>query len=159
MSQTSAPSVNMEAGFAGLIAESFGPRKVESMYSDAVQKFGYGVALDAATKKVKTPGAATDVTANFAGIVASSHALESSESGDPQYAAKASLPVLRRGVIWVKVEDAVTINGDVYCNWQNGAEGQFRSDGDAGNAALVPSAKYRSSAGAGELALVEINLP
>lgn len=70
--------------------------------------------------------------------------------------------VLRKGYIYVLVEDAVTQGGGVYVRYAAGAGGTqlgaCRSADPGSEAALLPGARYETGAGAGELAVVEINL-
>lgn len=85
----------------------------------------------------------------------------------PTYPDKSAVPALRRGRVWVKVEEAVSNGGAVWVRFaaegaldELGAFGQ--DDGDEGSGATraqLPSAVYRTAAGAGEFAVVEINLP
>jgi hypothetical protein len=105
------------------------------------------------------PTQATDVTARFRGITLRDETRKNGtgyESGDP-------VVLLRRGLVWVEVEGAVTEDGDVYCrhtaNGGNTVLGKFRADADTTNAALVPSAKFRSTTAGAGLALIELNLP
>jgi len=162
MSQTTAPAINMANAFAGLIAESYQPKDIVSRINvAAAMKIGYLASLDSGNgdDAVKAPAASTDVTDTPSGFIAHTHALESSETGDPQFPVKSALNIMRKGRIWVPVEDAVTVGAGVYVRFQNGSEGLCRSDADAGNAALLPSAKFVTSTTGAGLAMVEINLP
>ncbi|MFW6086150.1 MAG: structural cement protein Gp24 [Myxococcota bacterium] len=70
------------------------------------------------------------------------------------------MPVLKKGYIYVRVEDAVSKHGDAFVrHTAPGSEtvGAFRSDGDGGNARSFPGV-FRSDAGAGELALLEVDV-
>jgi len=76
--------------------------------------------------------------------------------------AESTLSVLRQGVVWVNVEDAVTQGAAVYFRHNApGSEtlGAFRSDTDGGDATLLPGAVFRTSTAAAGLAQVAINLP
>ena len=65
------------------------------------------------------------------------------------------------GRIWVVVEDAVTQGGDVFFRHTQTAGtdllGAIRSDVDGGNANQIAKARFLTSAGAGELAVVDLN--
>ncbi len=78
----------------------------------------------------------------------------------PQYS---MVNAVRKGRIWVTVEEAVTSDDSVYLRFKaNGTgkdPGQFRKSSDSSKAILVSGARFVTSAGAGELAVVEINLP
>lgn len=74
--------------------------------------------------------------------------------------------VLRQGWIWVVAEDTVSdvTAGVFYRHTTPGADpeflGRFRTDADTADATLVPEARWMTTtAGPGELAKVEINLP
>jgi hypothetical protein len=77
------------------------------------------------------------------------------------YHRNSMVSILRKGYMFVLVEDAVTKGGGVYVRYAAGAGGTqlgaCRSADPGSEAALLPSARYETSAGAGELAVVEIN--
>lgn len=162
MSQTTAPLVNMVAGEDGLIADSVSPCQVETLVNaSAPVYFGRLVSLDASAQGLaKVPAAAGDVTNSSAGVVVRRLTKVTDPTlALPGYAAKDSVPVLRKGKIWVRVESGVTRGAAAFARHAVSNQGQFRHDADGGNATLVPSAYYRTSASAGQLAMVEINLP
>lgn len=83
---------------------------------------------------------------------------------DAKWLGSDSMNVLRRGRIWVRPEDAVTIASDVFIRHTQGlapAEtvGRFRTDADGSNADQLNGARWLSNAGAGVLAVLEINIP
>jgi hypothetical protein len=71
--------------------------------------------------------------------------------------------ILRRGRIWVFVEEAVTPASAPFCritaNGGNTVLGRFRASADGGNAEAMSASRFVTSAGAGGLALLEVNLP
>jgi hypothetical protein len=83
------------------------------------------------------------------------------------YVAELVLPVLRRGAIWVRVNQDVEANDPVYFVFSDVDStkiGNFRKDSGVvlpGSeiADLIPNALFRKAAKAGELAVVEINMP
>jgi hypothetical protein len=79
-----------------------------------------------------------------------------------KYHRNSMVNVMRKGYIFVLVEDAVAKGGAVYVRYAAGAGGtqlgSCRSDDPGSEAALLPSARYETAADAGELAMVEINL-
>lgn len=102
----------------------------------------------------------------FMGILVHSHAIEQSQVT----AGAAGLPinhpggVLRKGRIWVVVEEAVTTTDAVfYRHTTPGADpqflGRFRTDADTASATQITAARWVSAAAAGGLAKLEINLP
>jgi hypothetical protein len=72
------------------------------------------------------------------------------------------MPVMKKGRVWVRVEDAVAAEAAAFVRFVVGLPGQvlgaFRSDADAGNAAALPNAKFVTAAAAGGLALLDLNL-
>ena len=66
---------------------------------------------------------------------------------------------MNQGVVLVKVEDAVVAQAPAWFRFQNGNEGQIRSDAGGGDAEQLGSSKFLTSAGAGELAELQVNLP
>lgn len=117
----------------------------------------------------KLPTVATDITAegNVLGVSVADQGREQDPSVTlPTYKAKAAVPALRRGRIWVKVEEAVAAGGAVWVRFAAGASltelGAFgQDDGDEGGGALralLANAVYLTAAGAGEYAMLELNL-
>lgn len=161
MSQTAAPQINMTKGYTGQLADSHAPKDVVSGKATAAAiKFGYLAVIDTANGDgaVMPPAVTGDITNKTVGIVMASQSLESSLSGDPQYGRYSAVPVLRRGRVWVSVENAVAEGGLVYAR-HTADFGRFRADTDTGAATLVPGAVYRTSTTGAGLAVVEINLP
>lgn len=73
---------------------------------------------------------------------------------------------LRKGRVWVVPEVNVTQGQEVYYRHANttpdaapAALGRFRNDADTADATLLPGAVWASSASAGALAILEVNLP
>jgi hypothetical protein len=100
--------------------------------------------------------ASVQVTASVA------HSSQSASIGAVWYAATDPVPVLRRGRIYVTVEQAVTSDDLVYVRIiASGTyvRGGFRKDADTDKAARWTAANYVTSAAAGGVAVVEINLP
>lgn len=71
-----------------------------------------------------------------------------------------TLAIKTAGRIWVRVETAVTEGDDVFFrHTQTGGTdvlGSFRNDNAAGNATQVATARFHTSAAAGELAVIEL---
>jgi hypothetical protein len=85
-------------------------------------------------------------------------------TGDHEYTLNSVMSVLKRGRIYVAVEDAVAIGGDVYVRHTTGANGSqlgsIRSDNDGGKAAQLTGAVFGSTqATPGGLAIIDINKP
>ena len=119
--------------------------------------------------KARSPIAATDITASgtVLGITAHMQAIvqnltSTGSDGSDGYILGEAMSVLRKGRIYVQVEDAVTAGNDVYVRYVAGTGetlGAFRSDADTSDAAVLPGAKYRTSAAASGITIIEINLP
>lgn len=93
---------------------------------------------------------------------ATENVLVSSGQTEVGYSPQSTMSILRRGRVYVKVEDAVLAGGNVYVRHVAGAGeqlGAFRSDADGGDADVLPYSRYKSGAGAEGLAILEIALP
>lgn len=77
------------------------------------------------------------------------------------YPEACAMPVIRRGHVWVKVENAVQSGDKAFVrstiNVNGQRRGAFRSDDDSGRAGVIP-ARFVTSAGIGELAKLELDL-
>jgi hypothetical protein len=117
----------------------------------------------------RLPNAAIDITTERLGLGVSIHeqatenALASSGAAEVGYRTQSTMSLLRKGLIWVQVEDAVVPGGEVFVRFVAGAGGTqlgaFRSDADTASAGALPNARYKSGASAGGLAQLDINLP
>lgn len=108
----------------------------------------------------------TTIGGVFLGILVHSHAIEQSQVT----AGGAGLPVnhpggiLRKGRIWVVVEEDIVTTDDVFYRFDAPgalpeAFGRWRSDLDTDGAQQVTQARWLTAASAGGLAKLEINLP
>jgi len=154
----------------------FNPAKLGEIYDNrptvsesyiAEDSIRYGQAVVAGTnvdRQVLTPSVTGE---KFMGISIAIWQIEQQLNSYPTtssglYAAQMVLPVLRRGAIWVKVNVDVEANDPVYMVYANADPlliGNFRNDAGTLEADLVPTALFRKAAKAGELSVVEINLP
>lgn len=112
------------------------------------------------------PQATGDITTvgKVAGLAIHTHAVEQNKGGinNLGYEPQSAMSVMRKGRAYVEVEDAVLKGGLPFVRFVAGASeqlGAFRSDADTADAVALPNARFVTSAGAGELAIVEINLP
>ena len=132
--------------------------------------FGYFVCQDPQdVNKARSPITATDVTASGTALGITMHTqavtqnlISTGSDGSDGYALGSAMSIMRKGRIYVQVEDAVVAGNDVYIRHVAGAGetlGACRSDADGSDASVLPGAKYRSSAAASGIAIVEINLP
>lgn len=119
--------------------------------------------------KARVPIAATDITTvgKGLGFTIHTHNVEqsypySTSVGGTGYALESAMNILRRGHIYLRPETAVTPGQQVYVRFvAAGTErlGAVRNDADTADAALLPTAYFRTACAAGGIALVEINLP
>lgn len=105
-------------------------------------------------KQVKIP-ATTNTT--FMGVSISSYTTVQDVNGDGGYLDTDTVPVLRRGRIWVPVINAVAANNPAYYMYNSINAGKFCSSNS--NAQIVPTGVFRSSTTGAGLAILEINLP
>lgn len=152
-SYTQFPAARLE----GQLADA-GPRDVVSRIATVAISAGKFVVHDGTTedRAIKLPSSAAEITDDAAQGVAM---LDTSrEPGG--YVAEDVVPVVRKGRIAVKVEDAVTMGAPCFVRYAAGGDGvgSFRSDAGTSEAAQLPGAEFASSAGAGELAVVELTL-
>lgn len=108
-------------------------------------------------------------SSGFLGVLSRSHAVapELLPSTDEDAGLPTTQPgnVLRKGRMWVKVETAVTPASTVYFRHaapgaSPEAIGRFRANNDGGDATACPSGvRFLTSASAGSLAILEVNLP
>ena len=164
MSQT-AYSADQGLALPGMVADG-GPSQTVSAIASGALAAGNGVSFSAASSAAgvtdicKAPAAGTDVTnaAKFLGIAIYNAGREPHTSA-AEYADESVVSILRKGRIWVEVEDAVAVGGGVFCRHvAAGAEvlGAFRSDADGSDASQVAHAVFLTAASASGLALVEL---
>lgn len=118
--------------------------------------------------KVELPVSTGEVTAQSAGITIYDAMFSSfTGTGGPgnPYLVNDMMPVLRRGRIWVTVEEAVTaFVSPVFvrftANAGTTAIGRFRTSADTARAVQLPGAQFLTSQSTIDgLALLEVNLP
>lgn len=163
--QTTYPAA-FALGFEGQLADGGSDRHSETRVNTTVEmSFGRAVVRHASNdNEVEVPSTGN---VNFEGITHHTHAVE---LGSIVGTATEGIPedkpanILRKGRIVVLVEEAVTPADSVFFRHNAPgalpeALGRFRTDADAGDATAVASARFVTSAAAGELAVLEINLP
>lgn len=179
--------LNLAIGHEGMLADlqAYVSRSF-SNESGAVIPFGHLVSFDAAATTglgVKVVAGATDLTVMgiaidsfvFEGSTQSSYKANATppgvtltDDGRLGYADKQMVNVCSKGVVLVKVVDAVAIGDPVrYLHTDlgtaaddGGYAGRFLTAAVAGSSAeITAGARWLSAAGAGELALLEIDIP
>ncbi len=150
---------NMEVGLAGQIAD-IGKSDVLTYANEQgdIIPFGSFVTKGSGEGLAVLPDATGEVTGLVGlGVVARSH----TQPQDEGYADKDVMPVVKKGRVWVPVEDAVEAESAAFVRFvAEGAEqlGAFRSDADGTDAVALPNAKFVTDAEAGEVALLDLNL-
>jgi hypothetical protein len=148
------------AGFAGMLADTDMGKRAESFAAAVAVPLGVGVCKAGSDTQCKLPTSAGEAAKLF-GVAIHSH-VEGGANGSDDYPIGAMVPVLSRGVAWVKVEAAVVKGDPVYV--RHTADGILTQLGGWSNAAgtglaLVAGAKFISSAAGGGLAQLQVNLP
>lgn len=147
-------------GLPGCVADTY-PSGKDSKLAVAAVPFGRCVVRRAAetAEQCNLPSASTDVTARPRGI----SVLDATRKPGTAYEANDAVTYLRKGRIWVEVEAAVAVDGDVFVRFAAGAGGTalgaFRGDADTATAVALPTAKFLTATSGAGLALVEVNLP
>ena len=149
-----------EAALDGQIAD-LAPRFVRSLRNDSGEDkpFGIAVARGAADNDFDELDSAGD---EIVGVLSHSHARDVHGLADGTgVAAGAVANVVAQGVVYVRVEEAVTPDDPVYVRFANGVadatkvtKGAFRKSADTNTARQFFGARYLTSAGAGEVAQV-----
>lgn len=152
----------VEAGYEGAVATAY-PGGITSGIAVAALKAGKVVTIatggSTVDQSVRSPAAAADVNKPLiAGLVVRQPVRE-----DEDFAANSAVSVLRRGQMFVRVEDAVVRGTHAFVRHvAAGAEvlGSLRSDADGGgpDATLCTGITFLQSVGAGEICLVDVNL-
>lgn len=166
MSQTTAPTNTMVKGTLGIAAQPFSPTDVVTKVQPAAKSyFGRLVVRDGvSTDKVKHPAATISDLKTIEGVVQSTHALECNDVDDPGYAAKDAINVLKKGYIYVAIEEKIAVGDAVFVRFVAGAGGTklgaFRNDADTASAVDISSvAKWVEGGSAADgVALLSLNL-
>lgn len=165
MSQTSY-STYQAAAFAGMLADSGEIDVLSYINEEASANLPFGVAV---AKGTADNGflAMVNGSSVIVGILAHTHQVDpgrvaASPAGagvPPKYLGN----VLKRGRIYVQVEEAVTPASAVFVRHTAGAggtqKGAFRASADTATAVAWTAARFLTSAGANGYAIVEVNLP
>lgn len=97
----------------------------------------------------------------FEGVSLHSYEVELDSNNVRQYVDGDAINTLKRGRVWVKSEAAIAIGDPVYLrHTANGATklpGMFTDNADNGKCYLLTGARWLTSCGAGELALLEVS--
>lgn len=132
-----------------------------------VMQNGLFVCIGSADEKCKLPTASTDITGRLGlGITRDNVARDPNfpPGGTAGYTYQVgdSVAIAYRGEIAVTVEEAVAPGDAVYVRYDTGTgsqKGAFRASADSSTAALLPGARYLTTASAGGVAVVDLNMP
>jgi len=115
--------------------------------------------------KARLPVLTTDVSNALLalGITCHTQAVEQfyDSDGGAGYALNAEMSIVRRGSVWVTVEEAVTVQDSPFARFTvSGVTtlGSIRKSADSGKAVAIPTARFLRGAALGGLALLDINL-
>jgi len=140
---------------------------VNQIANAAAINFGLFVCQDQIDQeKARVPIVAADVTTTLlaCGITCLTQAIEQyyQSVGGAGYALNEEMSIVRRGMIWVLTETAVTPSSTPYARYTVATTeklGAIRGDDDTSKAAIIPTARFIRGAAAGGYALLDINLP
>lgn len=153
--------------YAGMVSQDTpGFRDIISKISAASIPNGVFVTQGTADDQCELPNAAGDITPGGPGLGVAIFDPTVPTNWPPgttvPYPSGQAVPIMRRGRVYVVVEEAVSKGDDVYVRYAAGVGGTqlgaFRSSDPGSEAAQLEGAKYATSAGAAGLALLELNL-
>jgi len=140
---------------------------VNQIANAAAVDFGLIVCQDQVYDEVaRVPQGATDITSTLKilGLTVQTQAIEQNyqSAGGNGYAINEEMSIMRKGNAWVQVEVAVTPADTPYARYTVSGTtklGGIRNDADTAKAAIIPNARFATSAAASGYALLELNLP
>lgn len=162
MSQTTFPTGQVDALFEGSRATAEPWITASAVSAEASAEIPFGRMVQKGTTDdsalILAGAAATDLI----GIVAFRQGYSKDvDLGLTGLKPKATLELVRKGVVWVIAEDAVVAHTTavrVRHTVGAGAIGRFRGAAVAGQTFLLTGVKWRTSASAGQLAMLEIDM-
>jgi phage tail sheath protein FI len=156
MAQLSYP-VDQPVAFPGLLADLNDSNYIVSRANEAAAAMEYGIAVIEGTADDQMLRV-TDAAQPIAGVTVHQHANEVGGDDLNLIDPNKMGDVLRRGTIYVQVEDAVSKGDAPFVRvlvGGGGIIGAFRSDADGGNARQLSNARYATSADASGFAVLE----
>ena len=156
MSQTSYSIDIAPVAFPGQLYD-LSPKDVVTEAAEVALPYGILAVQGTAENQAKVPTAGADLAADkVRGVVLADQAREQKVGGSAtgEYSLKDAVSLLRMGRVWVLAKDAVTKGGAVHA---------FNTTGELGSTGLATSTlvaglRWASSAGAGEFAVLEVDL-
>lgn len=136
-----------------------GPEQIAGKTAEEAMNFGVAVVQGTEDREVLLPSTGSQ---RCLGVTLRSNYFRDDGAATDVLATE-PVNVLEQGEVYVLVEDAVSAGGAAYfrhtANGGNTELGRFRSDADSSNADLLPNAHFKTSADAGGIAVLKINLP
>lgn len=160
MAAQTAYTEEMAIGFPGMLADSGFTDKLSKHNAEASAEIPFGVVVATGTAE-DAAILPVDANSKLLGVVVHSHAYGPDQIGTTGVKPKQILSVLNRGRIIVQVEEAVAVGDRAFVRHTSGAggtqKGAFRKSADTATAVELKGAVYRRAAGAGGLAVVEVD--
>lgn len=138
-------------------------RLVETVLANGIAP-GLGVIRGTLDDQIQEPQGVTFTADDFAGVSVRTHKTRADFSAvdNENYLDEEAMPVRRKGRIWVICEDGCTQGEPAFCRYVAGAGGSvlgaWRTDVDTASAVAVAGARFVTTASAGELVELELNL-
>lgn len=150
-------ALNRNSAYEGLIADNQ-LRNVVSRRAETDIGYGLGVLWGTNDDSTKLPTATFDGKL-FLGVTRYTLNHES-VGGNHVIPQNFSADVITDGVVWVFCENGCSPNDDVYLihTSSSGNVGRFRTDANTNKAVKVPGAKWLTTATAGKLAKIKLNI-
>lgn len=153
----------MEPGLEGGLVDTSYVKDVKTLANTATTvDFGHFVTRGATATTAIVPATAAAITSelNVRGVALHDPTVLNQSSGDPHYPLNSPMNVLRKGRVWVRSEDAITV-GTSTVNVRyagTGTKGAFRGAAVTDETAVLPKSKWLTSCDAGGLAVLELDL-
>lgn len=149
-------SLEHDAAFPGLRADLSIVDIISKAAEDSAIGFGLAVVQGTADNQCKLP---TALTGEFLGITERQLNDVANSSDVAEYAEDSEVNIVRFGRVWAECEDGCSPGDPVYYRvTAAGAEevGALRTDDDSGDGVLITGATWRTTATAGNLAIIEL---
>lgn len=156
-------SIDQSAGLPGQLADAGHQDVISAINAAAAVAFGKLMVKGASEGLCKVPALAADITTKelVLGVSVKSHALESArDANPPSWPQNSAVPCLRKGRIYVLVEEDVVAGDPVFVRYAAGGSGpgSFGKSAGASERAALDGATYYKGALTGQLAILEVNL-
>jgi hypothetical protein len=151
----------MAVAFAGMKADSGDDDCTTYAQGEASAEIPLGVMVAQGPTDVKAI-LMVDGTSKMVGVFVHDHEYPREEMGNTGVLPKNPMAVMRKGRVYVTVEEAVNKNDQAYvrhtASGGNTQKGSFRKSADSATAVICKGCNYGSSAAAGGLAILEVDM-